>query len=599
MDEADHASPGLSAAPDGHGIGTWPLSETSRQPWTLGEPALAGCSTTLYGLMLLLAASLPFEVMQPVVPVPWFSVSNIRLILAATIPFAVVLGLARRSWASTLRTSAPALVLLLVVVLSALHASDFGDEALKAAGRFAAGVYLLVAMQVLGRTPRRTVGLLWAVVVGGGMSALVGLAEAVDWSAVDRFLGAFKVAPTRVAGDIRISATFPYATIAAMYLEMVIPLALVVAATSRHAWQRGLALGVALVSTTVVTLSLTRAGGLTLALMFGFVLAWSLWRPAWRALFVPTLLAALVICASLVRLAYVDPVFGLRLQTEGDTDWFGAEYTVPTSLRFDTTAPLTVDLAVTNRGRRTWEPGDTHPFELCYRWLTADGDNLLDLPVGTVPLTGEVGPGETAHLRAAVPPPPLPAGAYRLAWGMTQQDVLWFYERGWPDAETAIEVAPAATDPTTPRPATTPRDDEQAPWVVGRVDLWRAALHLFAGQPLLGIGPDNFRNVFGTELGLDAWDTHVQANNLYLEMLVDTGVLGLAALVLLLVGPLMKLARCLRSTITSSPSFRLAGLGLALLAFLVHGLLDSFLSATATMLLFWIVLGLMLAQPEP
>jgi hypothetical protein len=549
--------------------------------------------------MLLLAAALPFEVMELVIPVPWFSLSNLRLILAASIPFAVILGLARRSWASTLRPCAPALVLLLAVVFSALHAPDFGDEALKAAGRFAAGVYLLVVLQFLGRTPRRTVGLLWAVVVGGGLSALVGLAEAVDWSAVDSFLGAFKVAPTRVAGDIRVSATFPYATIAAMYLEMVVPLALVLAATSRRAWQRGLALGVAIVSTIVVTLSLTRAGGLTLALMFGFVLAWSLWRPAWRPLFGPTLLAALVLCASLVRLAYVDPVFGLRLQTEGDTDWFGADYTVPTSLRFDTTSPLTVDLAVTNRGRRTWEPGDAHPFELCYRWLTADGEDLLDLPVGAVPLAGEVGPDETAHLRATVPPPPLPAGAYRLAWGMTQRDVLWFYERGWPDAETAVDVSPAAADPTAPEPTTTPRDDEQAHWVVGRVDLWRAAVHLFAGQPLLGIGPDNFRNVFGTELGLDAWDTHVQANNLYLEMLVDTGVLGLAALVLLLVGPLTKLARCLRSTITSSQSFRLAGLGLALLAFLVHGVLDSFLSATATMLLLWIVLGLMLAQPDP
>ncbi|MBV9358479.1 MAG: hypothetical protein JO023_23460, partial [Chloroflexi bacterium] len=402
----------------------------------------------LYALMLLLAATLPFEVMAPVVPVPWFSVSNLRLILAATLPFMVMLGVARRSWAGILRTCAPALVLLLVVLLSALHAADFGDEALKAAGRFAAGVYVLVVMQFLGRTPGRTTGLLWAVVLGGGASALVGLAEAVDWSAVDGVLGAFKVAPTRVAGDIRISATFPYATIAAMYLEMVIPLALVLAATSRGAWERGLALGVAIASTIVVTLSLTRAGGLTLALMFGFVLAWSLWRPAWRPLFVPTLLAALVLCASLVRLAYVDPVFSLRLQTEGDTDWFGADYTVPTSLRFDTTAPLTVDLAVANRGRRTWDPGDAHPFELCYRWLTADGENLLDLPVGTVPLAGAVGAGETTHLQATVPPPPLPAGAYRLAWGMTQRDVLWFYERGWPDAETAVEVSPAAAGPT-------------------------------------------------------------------------------------------------------------------------------------------------------
>jgi O-antigen ligase len=490
-------------------------------------------------------------------------------------------------------------VLLLIVLLSALLAPDFGDEALKAAARFAAGVYLLVLMRSVAGSGRRTAGLLWAVVLGGGLSALIGLAEAVDWSMVDRYLTAFKVAPTRVAGDVRVSGTFQYATIAAMYLEMVIPLALALAATSRRTWQRGLALGVAMVSTIVVTLTLTRAGVLTLALMFGFVLAWSSWRRAWRPLLAPTLVTALVLGASLVRLAQVDPVFDLRLQTEGDSDWFGADYTVPSSIRFDSLTPVTVDLAVHNSGRRVWDTDEAHPFELCYRWLTADGQDVLDLPVGTVPLPADVRPDQTTDLRASIPLPPVPPGSYRLAWGMTQRDVLWFYERGSPDAESAVDVSPEAASGTSPQPATTPRDDAEAPWVVGRLDLWGAALRLFARQPLLGVGPDNFRNLYGTELGLDAWDTHVQANNVYLEVLVDTGVVGLAAFFLVLLGPLIKLARCLRLPPAGARSFWLAGLGLALLAFLVHGVLDSFLSATATMLLFWAILGLTLAQPEP
>jgi hypothetical protein len=41
------------------------------------------------------------------------------------------------------------------------------------------------------------------------------------------------------------------------------------------------------------------------------------------------------------------------------------------------------------------------------------------------------------------------------------------------------------------------------------------------------------------------------------------------------------------------------GLGLSLLAFLVHGLLDSFLAFTPTALLFWIVLGLAAAVQKP
>jgi O-antigen ligase len=581
-------------------VSLWPGGRTFAEPWTTArEGPLPACSAILYGLTLILAATLPFEVLAPVISVPWISISNVRLIVAATIPFAVILAVARRPTASTLRAVGPAVLLLLVVVLSALFAPDFGDEALKAAGRFVAGVYLLILMRSLAGTGHRSAGLLWAVVLGGGVSALIGLAEAVDWSMVDRYLTAFKVAPTRVAGDVRVSGTFQYATIAAMYLEMVVPIAVGLAATSGRAWQRGLALGVAMVSTIVVTLTLTRAGVLTLLLMFGFVLAWSWWRRAWRPLFAPTLLTALVLGASLVRLAQVDPVFDLRLQTEGDSDWFGADYTVPSSIRFDSVAPVTVDLAVHNSGRREWDTDDAHPFELCYRWLTADGHDLLELPLGTVPLPADVRPDETAALRVSIPPPPLPAGTYRLAWGMTQRDVLWFYERGSPDAESAVDVSPEAASKTAAQPATTPRDDAEAPWVVGRLDLWGAALRLFARQLLLGVGPDNFRNMYGTELGLDAWDTHVQANNLYLELLVDTGVVGLAAFVLLILGPLIKLTRCLRLPPAGARSFWLAGLGLALLAFLVHGLLDSFLSAPATMLLFWAILGLMLAQPEP
>jgi hypothetical protein len=40
------------------------------------------------------------------------------------------------------------------------------------------------------------------------------------------------------------------------------------------------------------------------------------------------------------------------------------------------------------------------------------------------------------------------------------------------------------------------------------------------------------------------------------------------------------------------------GLGLSLLAFLVHGLLDSFLVFTPTALLFWLVLGVALAASQ-
>jgi O-antigen ligase len=238
-----------------------------------------------------------------------------------------------------------------------------------------------------------------------------------------------------------------------------------------------------------------------------------------------------------------------------------------------------------------------------------------------------VQPGETIHLEAVLRVPDLPAGSYRLDWGMLQRDVLQFYERGWADAETRVVVQGSAASGTLPLEIT-PRDDGEAPWVVGRLDLWGAAIRLIAAHPLLGLGPDNFRHFYGAELGLEGWDERVQANNLYLEILADLGILGLAAFLWLIAEPLHTLWRSLRAdnvvTYDTSeggvsthgvptpevsthgvptpevsthgvnlPSGGLIRIGVALAigAFLVHGMLDSFLAFTPTALLFWLLLG--------
>jgi O-antigen ligase len=165
---------------------------------------------------------------------------------------------------------------------------------------------------------------------------------------------------------------------------------------------------------------------------------------------------------------------------------------------------------------------------------------------------------------------------------MLQRDVVQFYERGWANAQTEVQVV--GGDATVRPIAVRAKDDEEAPWVVGRLELWGAGLRLALQRPLLGFGPDNFRHFYGTELGLDSWDERVQANNVYLELLVDLGILGLAAFLWQVI-PVT--ARSLRGRNSLSIC-----LGLSLLAFLVHGLLDSFLVFTPTALLFWIVLGL-------
>jgi hypothetical protein len=360
---------------------------------------------------------------------------------------------------------------------------------------------------------------------------------------------------------------------------------------------RLLALASALVCTAAVVLTLTRAGMLSLGVVLGalLVLAWR--RPAWRGLRRPTLLASGVLLSMILVEIVRDPVFDLRLVTENDADWYGAVYSAPQRLELSTQQPATVSLEVRNAGRIVWSSRDSaHPFALGYRWLSADNASVLDLPPGLVELPHDVAPGESLHIEAPIRAEHLPPGTYRLAWGMVQQDVVQFYERGWPNAETLIQVdgppgaAPAAA------PGVLPRDDAEAPWVVPRVYLWQAALRLIAQRPLLGVGPDNFRHLYGAELGLDSWDERIQANNLYLELLVDLGLVGLLSFGWVLLGPLRRIAGTLRDAPPGRESFWTLGAGLAILAFLVHGLLDTFLAFVPTALLFWLCLGFVLAQ---
>jgi hypothetical protein len=205
-----------------------------------------------------------------------------------------------------------------------------------------------------------------------------------------------------------------------------------------------------------------------------------------------------------------------------------------------------------------------------------------------------VAPGETIQLQATVTVPNLPAGSYRLDWGMLQRDVVQFYERGWANAQTMVDVPPTAVASEPTMPAVVPRDDGEAPWVVGRLDLWRVALQLVQARPLIGVGPDNFRHLYGALLGLEEWDDRIQANNVYLELLVDVGVLGLGAFLWVVLRPLVVAAGIVRRTGDYLTLGLLVGVG----AFLVHGLLDSFLAFTPTALLLWLLLGALPQKPH-
>jgi hypothetical protein len=116
-----------------------------------------------------------------------------------------------------------------------------------------------------------------------------------------------------------------------------------------------------------------------------------------------------------------------------------------------------------------------------------------------------------------------------------------------------------------------------------RFDLWKAAFQIVRDNPILGGGPDNFRLLYGRRLYASRSDPEIRANNLYLELLAGSGLLGLAAFLGMLAVVRWKWI---------APA---AAVGI----FLLHGFVDDFLMTTPVYCAFWILLGLTHRRLEP
>jgi O-antigen ligase len=586
--------------------------------------------TFLYVLNLLLAFSLPFEIIHPVLVLPWFAFTNLELLVVAIVVtwlvHSVLLGapIVRTdavytttgfTWRGLVRRPliwCPVLFLALAV-LSAALAPEHRLDALKFVTRSAMGLAIFFMLIHTVRSHAYLGALLWAIVMGAGVSGLI--AEAAGGSQQEALLAPllnlFKEAPTRVGGELRVSASFQYATIAAMFFEMIVPLALALAATGQSRLRRWLALAVALLATANVVLTFTRSGMVTLAgvLAIMLVLAWR--QPRFRPLAPATLLALGALAATTAILAWQAGTFRTRLMTENDLSWYGATYAAPASLRLAAGEPITVTVAIQNTGTVAWHTTGENPFALGYYWMKPDerGEQTLQGSHIEVPLPRLVTPGETVHVTMMLHPS-LPPDDYQLVWGMLQHNILWFRHRNIPEAHTAVHIE-KSTEISTPLETTAqhgaiPSSDLPAlPPTVRRLDLWQAALRMWIERPLLGIGPDNFRLLYGRYLNLSNWDSRLHANNLYLELLAGWGLAGTLAFA----GLIFVIARRWLNLWQSAtaPRGRPLGrpfaiwslaLGASFLAFFVHGFLDYFLEFVALYLLFWMVAGLIVSAEQ-
>ncbi|MCS7311672.1 MAG: hypothetical protein NZ742_01970 [Acidobacteria bacterium] len=318
---------------------------------------------------------------------------------------------------------------------------------------------------------------------------------------LDPWLSLFKEAPSLIGGQRRLSGTFQFATIVAMFFEMVVPFAIAVATTASRQALQGMATVVAIVCTLSVGLTFSRAGLLVLLAVLGWMVVLGQFGLRDRQM-VRT--AGLVIgvwtLTSSVLLG--NPTFRLRIWTESDRDGYGARYVVPAALDVRSGETLRVVVRVSNTGRAVWRAGGEHPFVLGYRWLSADGRRVVRWPSTEVRIPHDVLPGGVLSMTVTVPVC-LPPGGCRIAWDMSILGLFGFRHRGVPEAEMVVYVRPGPgsldAEPLTDRP----RDDmPRRPPSVPRADLWRAALRMMAERPLLGVGPDNFRRLYGRYLGM-------------------------------------------------------------------------------------------------
>ena len=129
----------------------------------------------------------------------------------------------------------------------------------------------------------------------------------------------------------------------------------------------------------------------------------------------------------------------------------------------------------------------------------------------------------------------------------------------------------------------------------GRLLLWQAAARMFAAHPILGVGPDNFRLLYGPYAGLVNADARIHSNNMYIEMAVGGGLLGGVAFLWLLWRAAGRFAEAVALAATSERSWAI-GIAAAGLAVLIHGFVDSFLSFTPTYIVISLTLGLAVAS---
>jgi len=533
---------------------------------------------------MLLAAVSPFERALPG-SMFGFTLTTVE----AAIVIALTLGIAaclRNPPAIEWRTpiTLPLATLVLVAFVAAGAAPELKADALRVAARYAAAVSLFVIVANAARSQHVARQVMAALLAAGAVVGAIAILELMQLPWVLNALTAFRPGFHVVGGQLRATSTLSYPTIASMFLEVVFALGLAWIGAGRLAFVALVVTGAGVIAT------FTRAGLITMTMS----LAWyagvlylkdRAWRREHRRI-----MALAIVLVALVLVSRSPQMLVARISTEGSQDWYGASYEVPRQLTLRPDSFNDIPVKLTNQGRLTWESSGTPPFALSYHWLTPSSEDVVIFDGLRTSFARPVEPGDSVTVMARVRAPNYP-GEYTLMWDVVQEHRTWLSLEGVYPGRSAATIEGEAVGPPPQTKGRMPTSMMRMP----RSVLWSTAMQITREHPWLGIGPDNFRHVYGRYLGLAAWDARVHVNNSYIEVLAGTGIAGVAALAWLLVA----VARSLRQRLSAAAGATLpivAASTAACLAIAAHALVDSFLTFTPTYAVFAIAAGLLYAH---
>lgn len=571
--------------------------------WRYGDWVAALLHTNL----VVLLALLPFETSAGL-PVPGLILNSIELPALLVSGLWLVLLLQERRLPAIPAMPGLAIMLFLgTLLLSAALAPEYQRDALKYALRQIQGglIALCIAERIWYEGWWLIRRLLLALGIGTAVSALLGLLELSESPLVLAALAIFKTQLSFMGGLLRLSGTFVYANVAAMFYEALLPLACAACLGLLPGRKRLLGAAGLLLLFGAIILTYSRAALLSSAVLMiavPLVVAWH-WgfgRSFWRALGLSAG-AGLLVLGLLVG----SPTLRLRLMQPEITDWYGARYESAPIADMAPSEVRHVQVRIINTGRVAWNEAGVRPVMLAYHWSSAAG-KLYDFEGIRTALPHSLAPGESIVLTAQIRAPQQ-VGSYRLGWDLVRENGGgWFSQYKVPVGNVPVTVAgqPVPMPPgiQLPRPsvraAQAIADEPPSP---PRGQLWEAALRIWGERPLFGVGPGVFQFIYGPYLGLEHWDTRIHTNNLYLELLVGGGApalitfLGLVGLVVWLGMRRLHEHQPVQNT-TEQNRFRwcLVASILGIAAFLIHGFLDAFLAFMTTNLLFWFWLGMVI-----